>query len=207
MAREPRTLQKVLSHARMAPYLNAVDGDWEQAIKLYDFNTRIAAAFFESIHHLEVGLRNAVDDAAVIKFGSEWLTPWSPVLKPRARRTVALAIGHAGGPAAPRGKVVAELPFGFWWSLLADEYNRLLWQPALRDACEGQVRRRTLHAELDDLRRLRNRIAHHEPIHQRNLTADYGRVIDIATRVAAALGRHIATTSRVPGLLATDDAR
>jgi len=205
VSRERRTLQQLLSPARLAPYLAATSGEWADAIKLYDWNTRIGAAFFESIHYLEVGLRNALDDAASAHLGISWLTPTSPVLTPRSRKTVVLALHHAGGPTAPHGKLIAELPFGFWWSLLADEYNRRLWQSALQYAFEGPIRRRRLHAELDDLRRLRNRIAHHEPIHARALDVDFARVLDIATRVGAALGQHIAATSRVPDLLAEQE--
>ena len=202
MPREQRTLEQLLSPARMAPYLSATAGDRARAIELYDWNTRIGAAFFESLHYLEVGLRNALDDAASRHLGTHWLSPTSRTMTPRSRKTVVIALGHAGGPSAPRGKLVAELPFGFWWSLLADEYNRRLWQPALQHAFEGAVRRRKLHAELDDLRRLRNRIAHHEPIHARALESDFRRVVDIATRIGTALGQHITTTSRIPEVLA-----
>ena len=202
MSQEQRTLQQLLSPARMAPYLAARAGRWAGAVSLYDWNTSIGAAFFESIHYLEVGLRNALDDAASARLGTGWLTPMSSVLTPRSRKGVVLALHFAGGPSAPRGKLIAELPFGFWWSLLADEYNRRLWQPALQHAFECPVRRRTLHAKLDDLRRLRNRIAHHEPIHTRALDADFANVLDIATRVGTVLGHHIAATSRVPDLLA-----
>jgi hypothetical protein len=114
---------------------------------------------------------------------------------------VSLALRHAGGSQAPHGKLVAELPFGFWWSLLADEYNRLLWQPALRHAFDGTVRRRRLHAELDEVRRLRNRIAHHEPIHTRPLEEDLARVLDIARRIGRALGEHLEATTRVSVLI------
>jgi len=185
----------------MAPYLSAT-GDRTRAIDLYDWNTRIGAAFFESLHYLEVGLRNALDDAATRHLGTSWLSPTSLILTPRSRKAVVSALGHAGGPGAPRGKLVAELPFGFWWSLLADEYNRRLWQPALQHAFERGVRRRKLHAELDDLRRLRNRIAHHEPIHARALDSDFARVLDIATRIGIVLGHHISATSRIPEVLA-----
>lgn len=186
----------------MAPYLAACEGDPERAIELYDWNVKVSSAFFESIHYLEVGLRNVMDEALSAAFGSTWLSPASPVLTDRSRKSIAIALKHAGGTTAPHGKIVAELPFGFWWSLLADEYNRPLWQPALRHAFEAPVRRRKLHAELDDVRRLRNRIAHHEPIHGRDLEADLARVVDLAGRVGAALGPHIAVTSRVPQVLA-----
>jgi hypothetical protein len=101
------------------------------------------------------------------------------------------------------GKVVAELSFGFWWSLLATEYNRRLWQPCLRAAFDGSVRRAALHAELNELRLLRNRIAHHEPIHRRDLSAVYGRLLDVTERISPVLRSRVEVTSRVP-LLLTD---
>ncbi|MFT4167450.1 MAG: hypothetical protein QM650_19615 [Microlunatus sp.] len=202
MSQEQATLQRLLSRARLAPYMEVSDGSWAHAIALYDWNTKIGAAFFESIHYLEIGLRNALDNAASSRLGVTWLMPTSSILTPQSRRAVAVALRQAGGSNAPRGKLIAELPFGFWWSLLADEYNRRLWQPALQHAFEGTVRRRRLHADLDDLRRLRNRIAHHEPIHTRDLDADFAKVLDIARRLGAALGNHIAATSRVAQVLA-----
>lgn len=202
MPRDKWTLEQLLSPSRLTPYLAARGGSRQEAVTLYDWNTRVGAAFFESIHYLEVGLRNAMDETVSTTLGAGWLSPTSRLLTPRSRKAVVLALHHAGGPTAPHGKLVAELPFGFWWSLLADEYNRRLWQPALQHAFDGPVRRRKLHAELDDLRRLRNRIAHHEPIHSRPLEADFDRVLDLATRVGTALGRHIAATSRVPAVLA-----
>ena len=207
MSREPWSLQTLLSPARMAPYLTAKTGDWPEALALYDWNACIGAAFFESIHYLEVGLRNALDLSVTERLGPGWLSPDSALLTPRSRRAVSVAQGHAGGTSTPHGKVVAELPFGFWWSLLADEYNRRLWQPALRHAFEGPVRRRTLHHELDEIRRLRNRIAHHEPIHARDLNGDFARLTDLAGRIAPVLGAHIAVTSRVPALIATQKVR
>ena len=201
MSREPRSLRVLLSPARMAPYLAASSDDWDDALSLYGWNASVSAALFESLHYLEVGLRNALDQAALEHLGISWLAADSPFLTSRSRHVVAQAQARAGGATYSHGKVIAELPFGFWWSLLADEYNRRLWQPALRHAFDAPVRRRTLHAELDELRRLRNRIAHHEPIHTRDLHQDLARLLDIATRLARALGEHIAETTRLPLLV------
>ena len=142
-------MRTLLSPARMAPYLTVAGDDWTDALALYDWNTCMGAAFFESIHYLEVGLRNALDRTACERLGSSWLSPTSRLLTPRSRQATSVAWGRAGGSRAPHGKVVAELPFGFWWSLLADEHNRRLWQPALRFAFDGPGRRRTLHNGLN----------------------------------------------------------
>ncbi|WP_344202116.1 hypothetical protein [Aeromicrobium alkaliterrae] len=187
----------------MAPYLALSTDSWDRAVELYDWNTSVSAAFFESLHYLEVGLRNALDQAATEHLTPDWLERGPGLLSRRSRHVVSLARGRAGGLGASHGKVIAELPFGFWWSLLADEYNRRLWAPALRHAFAGPVRRRTLHAELDELRRLRNRIAHHEPVHERDLARDDARLLDVAERISPELGHHITRTSRTSHLIRT----
>ncbi|MGC9667099.1 hypothetical protein ACNTMW_11155 [Planosporangium sp. 12N6] len=98
------------------------------------------------------------------------------------------------------GRVVAELSLGFWWSLLAENYNRTIWQPCLRQAFPN-ARRGMLYASIDDVRRLRNRIAHHEPIHGRDLPSDYRTLLDTAEHVSPRLPWWIDTTSRVPTVL------
>lgn len=181
----------------MRPYLEASDGDWTDALDLYDWNAKVSAAFFESIHYLEVGLRNAMDQTLSAQWGDAWMSADSALLTPRSRHVVVTAQRKAAGPSHSHGKIIAELPFGFWWSLLADEYNRRLWQPSLRFAFTLPVRRKTLHAELNEIRQLRNRIAHHEPIHARDLAADFLRILDVAQRIAPCLGQHIQDVSRV----------
>lgn len=204
-------VRRLLSAARLAPYVAAGECLGCDPLGLYSWNVSVSAAFFEDLHYLEVGLRNTIDDSLQERFGSggEWFD--SPgLLSLRSRRAVAEARRRArlgSGGAATHGKTVAELPFGFWWSLLADEYNRSLWQPALQHALHGPVRRRTLHERVDDLRRLRNRIAHHEPIHTRDLHADHANLLDTATRVHPALATHISQRSRVPKALATRPGR
>ncbi|TCC33343.1 hypothetical protein [Kribbella sindirgiensis] len=204
----PWTLENLLSEARLGPYLAATDGSLTSALRLYDWNTQASSAFHEELHYVEVGLRNAMDRqlaawAKGLGAQSSWYADSRVPLTPRTRRKVADARNNAtrGGRPELHGKVVAELMLGFWWSLLSDEYNRRLWQPCLQYAFDGPVRRTRLHSELDELRRLRNRIAHHEPIHGRDLLADHQRVLDVARRISPRLSERVEAVSRVPKLL------
>lgn len=209
-SRPPWQMEKLLSPARMRPYLATVPaGAWSDAVALYDWNTRVGAAFFEDLHYLEVGLRNAmditlVDYAVSLNTTDSWFSTTRIHLSPGSRRVITKARDRAtGGGAVPEvhGKVIAELSFGFWSSLLSDSYNRSLWAPCLKDAFDGQVRRQRLHAALDQMRVLRNRIAHHEPLHSRDLDADHRVLLDSAGRVAAPLRSHIESLTRVPDVL------
>ncbi len=208
--RQPWQLEQLLSPARIGPYLIAVPtNDWSDAVALYDWNTRASAAFFEDLHYLEVGLRNAmdltlVDYAAKLNTDDPWFATPKIALSPGSRGVIAKARDRATqGGAIPElhGKVIAELTFGFWWSLLSDGYNRSLWAPCLKDAFDGQVRRQRLHSVLNDMRVLRNRIAHHEPLHARDLATDHQVLLDVAGRVAAPLRSHIESLTRVPEVL------
>lgn len=76
--------------------------------------------------------------------------------------------------------IVAELSFGFWVSLLNKQYHQTLWIPALGKAFPHAHRKRTdIHDELNHVRLLRNRIAHHEPVFNRHLAMDYKKIIEI----------------------------
>lgn len=206
--RPPWTLDDLFSTARLVPYLTACNGDQPAALGLYDWNVQISSAFHESMHYLEVGLRNAMDRQLTAWASSLGATaPWyvDPVvpLTTQTRDKVAEARRNAtrGGISETHGKVIAELTFGFWWALLAAPYNRSLWQPCLRYAFDGPVRRDRLHDALDSFRLLRNRIAHHEPIHTRNLAADHALLHDTAGRISPLQRARIEATSRVPAVL------
>jgi len=195
----PKPLDALLTQARLTTYLAATGGDLTSALEMYDWNADISGAFITSVHYLEIGLRNSLDIAAMEHLGGGWLE--SNRLKPRSAAKVRSARQQAGGTQASHGKVVAELTFGFWVSLLAVEYNRRLWQPAFRFAFALPVQRGKLHHDLDEVRQLRNRVAHHEPIFQRDLAADYDRILNTAERISPALECHIAARSRIPALL------
>jgi len=196
-----RTMVGLLSTPRMATYLAATAGDVSEAVDLYRWNLDSATSLFESIHYLEVAVRNRVDEALVRLAGpgADWVdAPATVPLNPGTRQSVQRARDHALRERhdVTHGHVIAELTFGFWPYLFAGDDNRTLWQPALKNAFPG-VARATLHDELKAVSRLRNRIAHHEPIFALDLAAEYARVLGAAEHVEPRLGWWIDSTSRV----------
>ncbi len=79
---------------------------------------------------------------------------------------------------------MAELTFGFWRYLLARKHHTDLWVPGLHRAfpnlLDAARKRREAEDRLEHLHFLRNRVAHHEPIHRRTLLKDYGELLDLA---------------------------
>lgn len=54
-------LARLLSQPRLEEYKTASGGKLDDALQLYAWNLEVSAAFFESIHYLEVALRNTMD--------------------------------------------------------------------------------------------------------------------------------------------------
>jgi len=183
------TLRGRLTPDRLGSYLRATAGDLDLAIMLYDWNISASGAFFEDIGRVEVVLRNALDQAlSALGDRRGWPTPWyqRTALFPgahggRALDDIATARRRAtrGGVPESHGKVMAELSFGFWRYLCTKPYLTSLWVPALANAFPNHAAAgdpRGVRRDVDDrVQRvwfLRNRIAHHEPIHERNLALD-----------------------------------
>lgn len=176
-----------LTLGRLGSYLDLAVGDRERALDLYAWNTRASGALIESIAHTEVLLRNAMDDAltdwAKRKHGG---ADWFDVapLDLRGRAEIARArerARRAGGVSHDR--IVAELTFGFWVFLASRRYATALWYPGLHRAFasfpgDTAKARPTVWARLDDLKFVRNRAAHHEPIHRRDLLQDAARIAE-----------------------------
>ena len=209
-----------LTTTRLGSYLQATNGDVEAAIRLYDWNISAASALYEDLGRLEVVFRNAVDDA-MVKYGvaRAWPDVWyrRTQLFPgqsasRARDEIDAARGRAtrGGKLPEvHGKVLAELSFGFWRYLCKPPYLTSLWVPTLASAFPlhpSAGNPRQVRAEVEDrmqrLHFLRNRIAHHEPIHRRNLSRDYSHLLELTGWICSDYRAWIATTSRTLTVLA-----
>jgi hypothetical protein len=126
--------------------------------------------------------------------------PLTPEARNKVRQAVAFATMNGTRPEL-HGRVITELSFGFWRSLLSDTYNRTLWQPILRPVFPG-VRRGRLHHAVGEFLTIRNRVSHGEPIHTRNLAADYQLLLTTAEHINPSLAAWIAATSSVPAELA-----
>lgn len=197
-----------LSAARVSTYLRASGGDLEAAVELYRWNAAVSAALWESIGHAEVVLRNALHGALRARHlakgrPGQWYDDPARELDSHARDDIATAIRRTrAGVSPPAGKVVAELSFGFWRYLLAKRYTAGLW-PALRPAFPflGGSDRRLLEAPVATVHRLRNRVAHHEPVLAEDLTAVHADVLTIVGAVDPALRSWVAGDSRVLALV------
>ena len=208
-------LETALSHERLSTYLDAAGGDRERAIRLHAWNTAVSAAFYGPLQGLELALRNAMHRRLAERYGPAWYDHAGAGLDRGAvgrtgnARSELARDGHGDDPA----QIVATLSFGFWVSLLGPggrteaghkaNYEMTLWRPALRGAFahRAKLTRRQAHYPLNALRVLRNRVAHHEPIFARDLTADHERVLEVAGWISPAVQTWIEHHSRAPAVI------
>ncbi|MFJ4866183.1 hypothetical protein [Streptomyces sp. NPDC088748] len=201
---------ELISPDRLNPYLTACGGDPEAALALYRWNGDLAAAFFESLGHLEIMLRNALDARLVQRQQgrnrtAEWYDDPSVRLSPKARADIAEAHRRArrDGVTTPRGKIIAELSFGFWRFLLVRQYRSTLW-PDLAGAFPHAPNRAitTVEDPVKRLHKFRNRIAHHEGIWHLPLAARRDDIQAVLGFIAPAAATWVAEASRIDDVLA-----
>lgn len=177
------SLEGSISLNRLSTYLKATHFDKEAALRLYLWNSEVSSAFHLPLQGLEIALRNALHSALAAKYQrADWyeqapLDARANELVEKAKTEVTQTHGAANVP-----HVVAELSFGFWLSLLGKKYHQTLWIPALGKVFSSPRKSRgDVNNALQPLRLLRNRIAHHEPVFARHLSADYANIIQTLT--------------------------
>jgi len=216
---DPMRVATRLTLDRLGSYLVAAGGNVAEAVELYDWNVSVGAAFHEDIGRLEVVLRNALDEALTsYGTGQGWSAIWyrRNQLFPgkhgrRAIEDIATARRRAtrSGRAETHGKVIAELTFGFWRYLCTPTYLTSMWVPALAaafprhpDAADPRAVRRDVEDRIQRVHFLRNRVAHHEPIHQRSLQRDHDGLLEVIGWVDSDAEEWLRRASRVSSTLA-----
>ena len=211
-------LETCLSKDRLSNYLSATRGSLSCALALYNWNTAVSAAFYGPLQWLEVTLRNSIDRCLAETYGDAWYFHEDIEFDYICRRYLKEArvrLERSGKPVT-RPEMVATLSFGFWVTLLSRggvlsssgpkaDFEMTLWRPALHRAFPNRpgLSRRQAHRPLYYLRTLRNRIAHHEAIFERDLRRDYESIVRVTGWISSAARARIERHSRVPDLLLT----
>ncbi len=192
-----------LTDARFAPYLAEAEGDHEYAVALYVWNAHVSAAVFETVHHVEVLLRNTIDAQfapviAATQPSATWLEDHA-ILNVNSRKRVRETIERIGkeGKAPTRGRVVAGLSFGFWRALFDRKYHQLWINHLHRAFPHGSGDRTEVAGLMSKLVPFRNRLAHHETIIRRPISNHYEEMLRLAGLIDPGAQAWIEDVSRV----------
>lgn len=186
-----QAIKTALSSARIGTYETATAAvpQLAGALALYTWNAQVSAAMMNPLHICEVVVRNAVSDALEAVYGPRW--PWNDAFlrslpSPKKGFNARKDLKNVGLKKATTGKVIPELKFVFWQKMFTGRFDGAIWNLHLRTvlpyanpALNVQDLRKLIHDELEQLRLLRNRIAHHEPIFSRNLANDFQKSQDL----------------------------
>lgn len=175
-----QAIKGALSPARVGTYEAATTGTPQltSALMLYAWNAQVSAAMLAPLHLCEVVIRNAVADAVASVYGPQW--PWSPgfhqsLPNPARGYNPRQDLVAARAGKTTTGKVIPELKFAFWQTMFTSRFDARLWVPHLRVVMPHLDQTKAV----GQLRKLRNRIAHHEPIFRRNLGDDFQKIHDL----------------------------
>lgn len=186
-----QAIKNTLSEARIETYEAAtgVEGDDIATLELYAWNAQVSGALLAPLHICEVVMRNAVSYVLEEQYGNRW--PWSPGFErslpdPEAGYSQRKDLQHARRNSHTTGKLIPELKFVFWQKMFTQRHDMRLWNshlmhifPNIDQSKPINQLRKEIYDELEHIRELRNRIAHHEPVFKRNLTDDFSRIVNL----------------------------
>ena len=157
---------------------------------LYHRNVVLSESLYPILQLVEITFRNNFERYLTTKYGTTWFA--DPAFQVRLKSFELKSLRDAQNklsdadlafqrknPRAPArtitsGRIVAELHFGFWTSLIANQYSGSFFGPAKRMLFPyepltkvGKTQsdlEKAINPKLRDVRHLRNRVFHHEPI-------------------------------------------
>lgn len=212
-ATEADTLFRLLTRPRLQAYLHAAGQDLTAALSLYHWNLELSGAFLIIISISETVIRQAVADALENVHGRQW--PWShgfrqSLSQPRERRDYSplqdLSLVAPISKTTP--DIVRRLKFAFTEAMLTKSQHDRLWAhqlfevfPGLSNGDPVQDCRTRLYRQVRHLRLLRNRVAHQEPIFQRNLLQDLTIIQSLSAYRHGIAGEWVERAETVSSLL------
>jgi hypothetical protein len=179
-------IEATISAARLERYL-PISGDRQLALRTYTWNARLCEQFILPVQLAEICVRNALNRALVSKFGVNWFSNaslFSP-LPDRLKNEISQAVKserNQHGDAFSVNHMVSALSFGFWVHLTTKSAIRLIWGgklPALFAHLPGGTADQQVFEKIDQLRKFRNRLAHHNAIFDKRPAAEYRNIQDI----------------------------
>lgn len=180
-------LKNSLSHDRIHTYENLTDSNGAKvklnySFELYEWNAKVSALFLLPLHVCEVVIRNAVAESIERKYGTSWEKNNSFIIT--LTSSYQKELRNISKKYSTTGKVVAAMNFIFWQTMFTsrfdtDIWNSLIYQalPNLPVGTTSKNARSDVYKKLENLRKLRNRIAHHEPIFQKALQTYHDDIV------------------------------
>ena len=169
--------ERIMSAPRMNRYLIACEHNSRKAMVLYRKNLHLSQELFTIFSCFEVALRNSINRYYTSLFGNDWLRDsisiggiFNNTNCRRAKEVIDKTLTKLSNNYT-NTKLLAEMDFGFWRYLFAQPQFHAGGQTLLRifpskptSSSAIQYNHTFVFNQLEQLNRMRNRIAHHEPV-------------------------------------------
>ena len=172
--------ENAFSSERISRYIAACNGDKRKAMTLYRYNLRLSQEMFTLVSCFEVTLRNRIDKQMIAQHGGDWLRdailPGGALFYDNRVEKTRKIIENVYSEQIHKGtythsKLLSEMEFGVWKYMFSNTIYSLMGQSLLHIFPKKPISTRQhrydnsyVFQELDYINKLRNRIAHHEPI-------------------------------------------
>ena len=164
-------LERHFSAARLGRYRVARGGDAAKALADYAGNVLLSEAMLPMLNVLEIALRNGIHTRLSAHYGrADWWEAWvGHSVFSWQNKEIAQAKAKLVRRCEPQtpDKLLAELTLGFWSSLFNKQFQPVLWKDlrlVFARCPKSQRQRHTISTALNQIRDLRNRVFHHEPL-------------------------------------------
>ena len=165
-------IEKLISAERLAPYLKRHENNFEKAIEHYKVNIKISEAFYPLISVFEIALRNSINEQLIRQFRQvDWFENHEFVKISSSFQITRITEARSSILREKKeitpGRIVSELTFGFWTSLFDLKFEKTLWKNlrlSFPNCPKNHRQRKNISSKLNGIRKLRNRIFHHESI-------------------------------------------
>ena len=191
---ELKPYASTLSLERLLSFKTNDNDTIDMLIQRYKINLRISQSLYPELSTLEVTLRNAIDTMLRSCISETWLEDeigQRRLLTEHEHAKLITAYDdikkECQGEGFSRGKVIANLNFGFWTNLCSKWYSSNIWN---KNCCFKGVfinypsnvnQIGIIASKLRAIRYLRNRIFHYEPIFKQpqNTLKMYNEIMEI----------------------------
>ena len=185
-------LTLAISKDRFAPYYSAGRQSESEACGLYAWNLSLCESLYPALNCLEISLRNSIHEATAKEFST---VNWFQIcLKKEELDTVNQLVNDLNNrrKTVRPNDLVANLTLGFWLGLFRTRYEQVLWpkllEPVFPNCPRSERTRQKVYVRLDKIRRLRNRVFHHEPIwHWSDLQQQHQQILETIGWISPAM--------------------
>jgi hypothetical protein len=173
-------LYSIFSEARLSPYLKNGDNP-AQVLSQYHANTMLSEAMIPTLHYLEVCLRNRLDQVLKQYYGPNWLMNPShhAIIADQDSKKINeifFKLQRENKREAVHDDIVAQMTFGFWCSFFHRKYDPMIWhrkntfKTIFTHLPRIHRKRSYIETKILKIKNIRNRIAHHEPVWNRQIS-------------------------------------